>query len=93
MKITELLLAELDREAVGIRNTLEGVPEGKNDWKPHEIYCRSFPGHSFRLIPARQLALFFQDYWSWVIGNMPDAGEDGVGVRTGASCIIEALGI
>jgi uncharacterized damage-inducible protein DinB len=36
MKITELLLAELDREAVGIRKTLEQVPEGKNDWKPHE---------------------------------------------------------
>ena len=29
MKITELLLAELDREAVGIRNTLERVREGK----------------------------------------------------------------
>ena len=36
MKITELLLAELDREAVGSRKTLERVPEGKNDWKPHE---------------------------------------------------------
>jgi uncharacterized damage-inducible protein DinB len=36
MKITELLLAELDREAVGIRKTLEQVPEGKTDWKPHE---------------------------------------------------------
>jgi len=36
MKITELLLAELDREADGIRKTLERVPEGKNDWKPHE---------------------------------------------------------
>ncbi len=35
MKLTELLLAELDREAVGIRKTLERVPEGKNDWKPH----------------------------------------------------------
>ena len=35
MKITELLTAELDREAVGIRKTLEQVPEGKNDWKPH----------------------------------------------------------
>ena len=35
MKITELLLAELDREAVGTRKTLERVPEGKNDWKPH----------------------------------------------------------
>lgn len=35
MKITELLLAELDREAVGSRKALEQVPEGKNDWKPH----------------------------------------------------------
>ena len=31
MKITELLLAELDGEAVGIRKTLERVPEAKND--------------------------------------------------------------
>jgi len=36
MKVTELLLAELDREAIGIRKALENVPEGKNDWKPHE---------------------------------------------------------
>ena len=36
MKITELLLAELDREAVGSRKALERVPEGKNDWKPHD---------------------------------------------------------
>jgi uncharacterized damage-inducible protein DinB len=34
--ITELLLAELDREMVGTRRTLERVPEGQNDWKPHE---------------------------------------------------------
>ena len=36
MKITELLLAELEREAVGIRKALERLPEGKNEWKPHE---------------------------------------------------------
>jgi uncharacterized damage-inducible protein DinB len=36
MKITELLLEELDREAEGIRKSLERVPEGKNDWKPHQ---------------------------------------------------------
>jgi hypothetical protein len=35
MKLTELLLAELDRETPAIRKTLERVPEGKNDWKPH----------------------------------------------------------
>jgi uncharacterized damage-inducible protein DinB len=36
MKIAELLLAELEREAVGTRRCLERVPEGRNDWKPHE---------------------------------------------------------
>src|SRR5215475_8399412 len=36
MQITALLLAELDKEAVDIRKALERVPEGKNDWKPHE---------------------------------------------------------
>jgi uncharacterized damage-inducible protein DinB len=34
--ITELLLAELDREMPGTRRALERVPEGQNDWKPHE---------------------------------------------------------
>ena len=36
MKITELLITELDHEAIGSRKALEHVPEGKNDWKPHE---------------------------------------------------------
>jgi uncharacterized damage-inducible protein DinB len=36
MKLTELLLQELDREAPGIRKVLERVPEEKNNWKPHE---------------------------------------------------------
>jgi uncharacterized damage-inducible protein DinB len=35
-KITELLSAELEREAAGTRRALERVPEGRNDWKPHE---------------------------------------------------------
>ena len=35
MKMTELFLAELDREATGTRKALERVPEGKYDWKPH----------------------------------------------------------
>ena len=33
MKLTELFLAELEREAAGTRRTLERVPEGHNDWK------------------------------------------------------------
>jgi uncharacterized damage-inducible protein DinB len=36
MRITELLLAELEREGAASRKVLEHVPEGKNDWKPHE---------------------------------------------------------
>ena len=36
MQITELLLTELDHEATDIRKALERVPEGKNDWKPHD---------------------------------------------------------
>ena len=40
MKLTELLLTELDHEGVGVRKVLEQIPEGKNDWKPHE---RSMP--------------------------------------------------
>ena len=35
MKLTELLLAELDREAPKTRRALEQVPKGKDDWKPH----------------------------------------------------------
>ena len=34
--ITKLLVAELDREMPGTRRALERVPQGQNDWKPHE---------------------------------------------------------
>ena len=36
MKMTDLFLAELDREVSRCRRALERVPEGKHDWKPHE---------------------------------------------------------
>ena len=35
MTLTELFLAELDREAVRTRRALEHVPTGRDDWKPH----------------------------------------------------------
>jgi uncharacterized damage-inducible protein DinB len=35
MKLTELFLAELDREAPRTRRALENVPSGNDDWKPH----------------------------------------------------------
>ena len=36
MKMTELFLAQLEREAEGTRHALERVPEGRNDWRPHD---------------------------------------------------------
>ena len=36
MAIADLLLAELDAEMSGTRRALERVPEGQNDWRPHE---------------------------------------------------------
>ena len=36
MKLTEFFRAELDREVERSRKTLEQVPDGKFDWKPHE---------------------------------------------------------
>ncbi len=36
MRLAELFLGQLEREASGTRRALERVPEGKNDWKPHE---------------------------------------------------------
>ena len=63
MKITELLLAELDREAVGSRKVLERVPEGKNDWKPHP---RSMPLGSLATIVATMPA------WLEMVVNMDE---------------------
>jgi uncharacterized damage-inducible protein DinB len=35
MTFTQLLLAELDREALRTRRALEHVPRDRDDWKPH----------------------------------------------------------
>lgn len=36
MTVTELFTAQLERESARCRRALERVPEGRNDWKPHE---------------------------------------------------------
>lgn len=36
MELKNYLLAQLDREAAQTRKTLERVPQGQNDFKPHE---------------------------------------------------------
>jgi uncharacterized damage-inducible protein DinB len=49
---SELLLQDFDIEMSNTRRTLERVPEGKNDWKPHEksmivgklaMHCATLP--------------------------------------------------
>lgn len=60
--ISEMLLAEMEREAAGTRRTLERVPEGRGDWKPHE---KSMPlGYLASLvatIPAWVASMITQD--------------------------------
>lgn len=36
MELQEMFLAQMERESAATRRTLERVPEGHNDWKPHE---------------------------------------------------------
>jgi len=36
MKLKDILFEQLEREIDSSRRTLERVPEGKNNWKPHE---------------------------------------------------------
>jgi uncharacterized damage-inducible protein DinB len=36
VKLTELFLSELEREADRSRRALEQMPDGKQDWKPHD---------------------------------------------------------
>ena len=36
MKLTELFAEEIVREGALTRRALERVPEGRDDWKPHE---------------------------------------------------------
>jgi uncharacterized damage-inducible protein DinB len=56
MRIADVLLADFDFEISNTRRTIERVPEGKNDWKPHEksmplgklaMHCATIPlfGH------------------------------------------------
>jgi uncharacterized damage-inducible protein DinB len=55
MKMTEMFLAQLEREAPGTRKALERVPEGKNDWKPH---AKSMPLGALAGLVARMPGWF-----------------------------------
>ena len=55
MKLTELFLAELDREAPRTRRALEQVPHDRDDWKPHQ-----------KSMPLGRLAGLVASMPSWV---------------------------
>ena len=55
MNLTDLFLAQLEREVPRNRHALEGVPMGKNDWKPHD-----------KSMPLGRLALLVATIPSWM---------------------------
>jgi uncharacterized damage-inducible protein DinB len=55
MKLTDLFLAQLDAEAARTRGALSRVPEGHDDWKPHD-----------KSMPLGRLAMLVARMPSWV---------------------------
>ena len=55
VKLTDLFLAELAAEAPRTRRALERVPEGKDDWKPHQ-----------KSMPLGRLAMLVAQMPSWI---------------------------
>ena len=56
IKLTDLFLDELEREAASSRRALERVPEGHNDWKPHP-----------KSMPLGYLAALVAQMPSWIV--------------------------
>ncbi len=55
MKMNDLFVSQLDAEAKRTRRALERVPEGRDDWKPHE-----------KSMPLGRLAMLVARMPSWV---------------------------
>jgi uncharacterized damage-inducible protein DinB len=55
MKMTDVFLSQLDSEATRTRRTLERVPEGRDDWKPHD-----------KSMPLGRLAMLVARMPSWI---------------------------
>ena len=56
MKLAEFFLAQLEREAASSRQALQRVPEGHNDWKPHD-----------KSMPLGYLASLVATMPSWIV--------------------------
>jgi uncharacterized damage-inducible protein DinB len=55
MELKQLYLTQLEREAAASRKAIERVPEGQNDWRPHE-----------RSMPLGQLAALAATMPGWI---------------------------
>jgi uncharacterized damage-inducible protein DinB len=55
MKMIDLFVAQLDAEAPRTRRALERVPEGRDDWKPHD-----------KSMPLGRLAMLVARMPSWI---------------------------
>jgi uncharacterized damage-inducible protein DinB len=55
MKLTDLFSEELAREGAITRRTIERIPEGRDDWKPHE-----------KSMPLGRLAVLVSTMPSWI---------------------------
>jgi uncharacterized damage-inducible protein DinB len=65
MKLTEFLLTQLEREVRASRLALERVPEGRNDWKPHE-----------KSMPLGYLAALVATMPSWIVSMVKQDAFD-----------------
>lgn len=55
MKLSDLLADEIEREGALTRRAIERVPEGRDDWKPHE-----------KSMPLGRLAMLVASMPSWI---------------------------
>jgi len=65
VKLSEFMLAQLEREVATSRLALQRVPEGHNDWKPHE-----------RSMPLGCLAALVATMPSWIISMVKQDAFD-----------------
>jgi hypothetical protein len=76
MEISEMLLAQLEREVPATRKTLERVPNGKADWKPHP---KSMPlGYLSILVatmPSWIAMMIDKDFLDLGSGSAPSGGD------------------
>jgi len=73
MKTTEWILAQLESEAPRTRRALERVPEGRDDWKPHE-----------KSMPLGRLAMLVATMPTW-INLVIDKNELDLAPKTGSN--------